>query len=98
MLAIQKTIILLSFKLRLLEFALEPLLPNPQFLKLFAEAYSECGGGFKDKRSIFTEAITSLAKEANAGHESDSLRSLGVKKLTCLRKFLQSYYSLVLRE
>jgi len=56
----------IEFQVEITRFSLEPLLPNPQFLKLFADAYTECKGRFEDKRSIFTQAITSLAKEANA--------------------------------
>jgi hypothetical protein len=55
-----------AFQDEVTRFSLEPLLPNPQFLKLLAEAYTESGGHFKDKHSIFTLAIISLAKEANA--------------------------------
>lgn len=55
----------LAFKTEVTRFALEPLLPNPQFLKLFADAYIESNGHFVDKRSIFTQAIAHLAKEVN---------------------------------
>lgn len=46
-------------------FDLETLLPNPQFLKLFADAYIESERHFTDKRSIFAQAVERLAKEAN---------------------------------
>ena len=46
-------------------FDLETLLPNPQFLKLFADAYIESERHFTDKRLIFSQAVERLAKEAN---------------------------------
>jgi cytidylate kinase len=55
-----------EFQSEITRFSLEPLLPNPQFLKLFADAYIESEGHFTDKRSIFTKAVTNLAREANA--------------------------------
>jgi hypothetical protein len=55
----------IEFQAEVTRFSLEPLLPNPQFLKLFADAYIESEGHFTDKRSIFNQAITSLAREAN---------------------------------
>lgn len=54
-----------SFRSQVSRFDLEQLLPNPQFLKLFAEAYVESDRTFKDKKSIFSLAIDRLAKEAN---------------------------------
>lgn len=55
-----------EFQAEIARFSLEPLLPNPQFLKLFADAYIESGGHFTDKQSIFTKAVENLAREANA--------------------------------
>jgi len=55
----------LSFQAEVTRFNLEPLLPNPQFLKLFADAFIESDRHFTDKRSIFDQAVTHLAKEAN---------------------------------
>lgn len=54
-----------AFQTEVARFDLEILLPNPQFLKLFADAYIESGRHFTDKRSIFIQAIERLAKEAN---------------------------------
>jgi hypothetical protein len=54
-----------SFQSEVARFDLEALLPNPQFLKLFADAYIESGRRFTDKRSIFEQAVERLAKEAN---------------------------------
>ena len=54
-----------KFQAEVARFDLEPLLPNPQFLKLFADAYIESEKHFTDKRSIFSQAIERLAKEAN---------------------------------
>lgn len=53
------------FKNEISRFDLAPLLPNPQFLKLFADAYLESGRQFNDKTSIFELAIERLAKEFN---------------------------------
>lgn len=55
-----------AFQAEVARFDLETLLPNPQFLKLFADAYLESGRKFTDKKSIFSLALERLAKEANA--------------------------------
>lgn len=55
-----------TFHSEVARFDLEALLPNPQFLKLFADAYIESGRKFSDKRSIFHQALERLAKEANS--------------------------------
>ena len=54
-----------AFQTEVARFDLETLLPNPQFLKLFADAYIESGKHFTDKRSIFAQAVERLAKETN---------------------------------
>lgn len=54
-----------AFKSEVARFDLEMLLHNPQFLKLFADAYIESKRYFIDKRSIFALAVERLAKEAN---------------------------------
>jgi hypothetical protein len=54
-----------AFQSEVARFDLEMLLPNPQFLKLFADAYIESERHFTDKRSIFAKAVERLAKEAN---------------------------------
>ncbi|WP_395449809.1 hypothetical protein ACHMW7_08330 [Aminobacter sp. UC22_36] len=53
------------FQAEVSRFDLEQLLPNPQFLTLFADAYSESNRCFKDKISIFELAVDRLAKETN---------------------------------
>ncbi|BCS97573.1 hypothetical protein DSLASN_32050 [Desulfoluna limicola] len=53
------------FQAEVARFDLEALLPNPQFLKLFADAYIESERHFTDKQSIFAQAVERLAKEAN---------------------------------
>lgn len=55
-----------AFQAEVAKFDLEALLPNPQFLKLFADAYIESCRKFSDKRSIFHQALERLAKEANS--------------------------------
>lgn len=55
-----------AFQSEVAKFDLEALLPNPQFLKLFADAYIQSGRKFSDKRSIFHQALERLAKEANS--------------------------------
>lgn len=59
-----------AFRSEVIRFELEPLLPNPLFLQLFAGAYIESDRHFIDKRSIFSMAVERLAKEAN-----DSVKS-----------------------
>lgn len=54
-----------AFRTEVARFDLDTLLPNPQFLKLFADAYIESERHFTDKRSIFSQAVERLAKEAN---------------------------------
>lgn len=54
-----------AFQAEIARFDLEMLLPNPQFLKLFAGAYLESKRLFPNKRSIFEQAVEYLAKEAN---------------------------------
>ncbi|NAX45740.1 hypothetical protein CAG70_01825 [Photobacterium halotolerans] len=46
-------------------FNLEALLPNPQFLKMFADAYLESERNFADKQSIFKLAVDRLAREVS---------------------------------
>ena len=40
-------------------------LSNPQFLKIFADAYIESNRAFSDRKSIFSQAVKALAKETN---------------------------------
>lgn len=54
-----------AFQAEIIRFNLEMLLPNPQFLKMFTDAYLESGRHFASKRSIFTLAVERLAKEVN---------------------------------
>ncbi|RTT38635.1 hypothetical protein H5023_25820 [Pseudomonas aeruginosa] len=57
----------LNFSSEVSRFDLQDLLPNPQFLKLFADAYIESNRHFPDKKSIFSLAVERLAKEVNSG-------------------------------
>lgn len=68
-----------DFQVEVTRFSLEPLLPNPQFLKLFADAYIESKGHFTDKRSIFTQAVAHLAREANANAKPNPKLSIDNK-------------------
>ncbi|MEL4281202.1 MULTISPECIES: NACHT domain-containing protein [Shewanella] len=52
-----------NFHSEVSRFDLEPLLPNPQFLTMFKDAYLESGRKFSDKRSIFKLAVERLTKE-----------------------------------
>lgn len=47
------------------KYNLEQLVSNPQFLKIFADAYIESNRVFPDRKSIFSQAVTALAKETN---------------------------------
>ncbi len=60
-----------DFQTEISRFELEALLPNPQFLKLFADAYVESERHFADKRSIFEKAVERLTKEANPKVKKD---------------------------
>ena len=55
------------FKLEVARFDLEPLLGNPQFLQLFADAFVESGRTFTNKRSIFADAVRRLAHVSAGG-------------------------------
>ncbi len=50
-----------EFRAEVSRFELEPLLGNPQFLQLFAEAFVESGRRFSSKQGIFEAAIRRLA-------------------------------------
>ncbi|EEH92514.2 hypothetical protein CSAG_00868 [Citrobacter portucalensis] len=54
-----------AFQAEVARFNLDMLLPNPQFLQMFADAYLESDRYFADKRSIFALAVERLAKETN---------------------------------
>ncbi|WIH25361.1 hypothetical protein [Photobacterium damselae] len=54
-------------------FDLEALLPNPQFLKMFADAYLESERNFADKQSIFKLAVERLAREVSQTSSRTSL-------------------------
>ncbi|BAT40731.1 hypothetical protein N6N65_11575 [Escherichia albertii] len=54
-----------AFRTEISRFSLDMLLPNPQFLKMFTDAYLESDRRFADKRSIFALAVERLAKEVN---------------------------------
>lgn len=54
-----------EFQAEVARFDLEALLPNPQFLTLFADAYIQSGRSFINKRAIFSQAVERLAKEVN---------------------------------
>ncbi|MBA5600034.1 hypothetical protein H1224_03055 [Pectobacterium aroidearum] len=54
-----------TFQTEITRFSLDMLLPNPQFLKMFTDAYLESDRRFADKRSIFALAVERLAKEVN---------------------------------
>ena len=73
----------LAFQKEVARFDLEVLLPNPQFLQLFVGAYLESNRSFENKRSIFSQAVEHLAKEANSsiGLRSGSLSSIEKAKV-----------------
>ncbi|MDN2618277.1 hypothetical protein OB911_01290 [Klebsiella quasipneumoniae] len=54
-----------AFQTEVTRFSLDMLLPNPQFLKMFVDAYLESDRRFANKRSIFALAVERLAKEVN---------------------------------
>lgn len=54
-----------DFQSEVARFDLDVLLPNPQFLILFADAYLESDRRFSSKHSIFSQALERLAKESN---------------------------------
>ena len=70
-----------TFEAEVGRFDLEPLLPNPQFLKLFADAYIESERHFTDKQSIFVQAVERLAKEANPNIKRSHLQLSTIQKV-----------------
>lgn len=70
-----------AFQAEIARFDLSMLLPNPQFLKLFADAYIESERHFTDKRSIFSQAVERLAKEANTNIARINSRSSTIRKI-----------------
>ena len=54
-----------GFKSELEKFELQPLLGNPQFLKLFTDAFVQSGRKFTTKSKIFEDAVRRLACEDN---------------------------------
>jgi len=64
-----------KFQAEVSRFELGALLPNPQFLKMFADAYVESNRHFADKRNIFSLAVERLAKEANVNVVPQTLSS-----------------------
>ncbi|MFX5834669.1 hypothetical protein ABTE43_12005 [Acinetobacter baumannii] len=55
-----------KFESEVKKYNLEQLLSNPQFLKIFADAYIESNRVFADRKSIFSQAVKALAKETNS--------------------------------
>lgn len=53
------------FESEVKKYNLEQLLSNPQFLKIFADAYIESNRVFSDRKSIFSQAVKALAKETS---------------------------------
>ncbi|MBM4811127.1 hypothetical protein HYO53_03325 [Vibrio parahaemolyticus] len=53
------------FNSEVCRFDLQALLPNPQFLKMFADAYLESERKFTDKQSIFKLAVERLARDVS---------------------------------
>ncbi|MCH7381984.1 MULTISPECIES: hypothetical protein [Acinetobacter] len=54
-----------KFESEVTKYNLEPLLSNPQFLKIFADAYIESNRVFSDRKFIFNHAVKASAKESN---------------------------------
>ncbi|WP_433885434.1 hypothetical protein [Pseudomonas vranovensis] len=71
----------LNFRSEVSRFDLQELLPNPQFLKLFADAYTESNRQFPDKKSIFSLAVERLAKEVNPGTTRTTNTFSTIKKI-----------------
>lgn len=52
-----------AFQTEATRFELSPILGNPQFLKLFADAYVQGGQRFSSKKQIYVDAVRRLANE-----------------------------------
>ncbi|WPU33632.1 AAA family ATPase [Pseudoalteromonas piscicida] len=61
-------------------FNLDVLLPNPQFLGMFANAYIESNRKFANKKSIFEKAVERLAKESRPSINNHLVSSLSLSK------------------
>ncbi len=53
---------------------LDGLLGNPQFLKMYSDAFVKRGGAFESKRQIFSDAVEQLAGEVNDTIRQSNLR------------------------
>ncbi|WP_199454437.1 ATP-binding protein [Vibrio owensii] len=53
-----------DFQEEVTRFDLGLILSNPQFLKMFADAFIESNGKFTNKNTIFSQAVARLAREA----------------------------------
>lgn len=71
-----------AFQAEVTRFSLDMLLPNPQFLKMFTDAYLESDRRFADKRSIFALAVERLAKEVNPGIPKSSVSLSVAQKIS----------------
>lgn len=71
-----------AFQTEVTRFSLDMLLPNPQFLKMFTDAYLESDRRFADKRSIFALAVERLAKEVNPGIPKSSVTLSVAQKIS----------------
>lgn len=56
------------FKSEVQKYNLEALLANPQFLKIFGDAYIESNKKFEGRKYIFSQAVKALAKETNSAY------------------------------
>lgn len=66
-----------SFRSEAARFELLPLLGNPQFLKLFADAYVQGGRRFASKKQIFVDAVERLASERSTSEWQRDRPSIG---------------------
>ncbi|WP_410009694.1 hypothetical protein [Pantoea agglomerans] len=72
-----------AFQTEVTRFSLDMLLPNPQFLKMFTDAYLESDRCFADKRSIFVLAVERLAKEVNPDIPKATVSLSVAMKIAC---------------
>lgn len=70
-----------SFQQEVSKLELSELLPNPQFLEMFANAFAESGGKFANKDDIFSLSIQNACRELNPTVSSSNTLPLEKKQI-----------------
>ena len=72
-------------------FELTPILGNPQFLKLFADAYVQGGRRFSSKKQIYADAVRRLASERRNAPGATARPEIGIPKDEAARRCIERF-------